>query len=135
MLRPGKLLKLVAKGLSAPPITSVDPTRDGGSLNVSGTTGIVSFALPASGWKAVGRRKPKGFKFKGAECRVTLLQRRLKAVCRGATGALQVPEPGPLEVMLVTGAEAYCAECGGRTAGRPEKVFKRKACPAPATCP
>jgi hypothetical protein len=135
VLRPRKLLKLVARGLSAPPVTSLDPAHGGGSLNVSGTTGSVSFALPPSGWKIVGRRKPKGFKFKGAECRVTLLQRRLEAACRGATGTLRLPEPGPLEVVLIVGAEAFCAECGGKTAGKPPRVFKRKACPAPATCP
>jgi Tol biopolymer transport system component len=135
VLRPGKLVKLVAKGLAAPPITSVDPTRGGGSLNVAGTTGSASFALPPSGWKAVGRRKPKGFKFKGAECRVTLLERRLKAACRGAIGTLRLPEPGPLEVVLVVEQEAYCVECGGKPAGRADRVFKRTACPAPGTCP
>jgi hypothetical protein len=134
VLRPGRLAKLVAKGIPGS-LAAADPTAGGASLQVSGTTGGASFTLPASGWKAVGRRRPKGFKFEGGGCRVALLRRKLVAACRGDTGDLRLPEPGPLEVLLVVGAEAYCAECGGRTAGRPAHVFKRKACPAPATCP
>jgi hypothetical protein len=135
VLRPGRLVKLVAKGLSIPPGALPDPTRGGGTLVVEGTTGSASFPLAASGWKAVGRREPKGFKFKGAGCRVSLLRRRIKAACRGATGGLALPEAGPLEILLVAADEAYCAACGGKSAGRPERVFKRRACPAPATCP
>jgi hypothetical protein len=135
VLRPGRLAKLVAKGLPAGSLVAADPTGAGATLQVSGTTGSASYPLPASGWKPVGRRQPKGFKFKGETCRASLVRRRLAAVCRGDTGALRLPEPGPLEVVLVVGTEAYCAECGGRTAGRPARVFKRKGCPAPATCP
>jgi Tol biopolymer transport system component len=135
VLRPGRLVKFVAKGLSIPPGALPDPTRGGGTLVVEGTTGSVSFPLAASGWKAVGRRGPKGFKFKSASCRVTLLRRRIKAACRGETGGLTLPEPGPLQVLLVAESAAYCAECGGRPAGRASRVFKRRACPAPATCP
>jgi hypothetical protein len=131
VLRPGRLAKLVAKG----PLAAADPTAVGASLQLSATTGGASFALPASGWKAVGRRRPKGFKFEGGGCRVALLRKKLAAVCRGDTGDLRLPEPGPLEVILLVGGEAYCAECGGRSAGRGARVFKRKACPAPATCP
>jgi Tol biopolymer transport system component len=131
VLKPGVLVKLVAEGL----IGTQDPTQVASALVVTGTTGGASYGLPASGWKAVGRRKPKGFKFKGADCRVAVLSKQLKAVCRGNTGGLRLPEPGPVEVTLIIGTEAYCAECGGRPAGKPEKVFKRKACPAPATCP
>ena len=135
VLKPGKVVKLVAKGLSGLPVASSDPTSGGGSLTVAGTTGSVSFALPASGWKAIGRRQPKGFTFKGGRCRVTLLRRKILAACHGDTGGLRLPEPGPLDVTLVAGAKAYCAACGGTPAGRATRVFKRKACPAPATCP
>ena len=133
VMRPTRLVKLVAKGLPAS-LAAADPTVGGATLHVTGTTGSASYSLPASGWKAVGRRRPKGFKFGGSDCRV-VLKRKLAAVCRGSTGDLRLPEPGPLEVLLVVGAEAYCAECGGRTAGRAERVFKRKGCPPPATCP
>lgn len=134
VLRPGRLVKLVARRL---PAITADPTLGGGALEVRGTTGSATYALPASGWKASGRRGPKGFDFEGAGCRVTLRRRRIKAVCRGDTGGLVLPEPGPLAVVLSVGADgaAYCAECGGRTAGKPARVFKRKRCAAPGTCP
>jgi hypothetical protein len=83
----------------------------------------------------VGRREPKGFKFESASCRVTRLWRRIKAACRGETGGLTLPEPGPLQILLVAEGAAYCVECGGTPAGRANRVFKRRAYPAPATCP
>ncbi len=133
VLRAGRLAKLVARRLS--PI-SVDPTLGGGTLEVNGTTGSATYALPPSGWKATGRRAAKGFRFEGGGCRAALLKRRIKAVCRGDTGGLRLPEPGPLGVVLtINGGEAYCAECGGREVGRAARVFKRKRCAAPAACP
>jgi hypothetical protein len=132
VVKPGRLVKLVAKGVT---FGAADPTRGGGRLDVSGTTGSTSFTLPASGWKAVGRRKPKGFQFEGTACRVTLLRRKIKAACHGDTGGLRLPEPGPLAVVLAVEAQAYCAECGGTPAGRATRGFRRRACPAPAGCP
>jgi hypothetical protein len=134
VLRPGRLVKLVAKGLSTLP---ADPALGDGTLEVRGTTGAVSYVLPASGWKRIGRRAPKGFKFEGGACRVSLLRRRITAVCRGDTGSLSLPEPGPLAAVLTVGAgrAAYCAECGGRSVGKASRLFKRKRCLAPATCP
>jgi Tol biopolymer transport system component len=137
VLRPGRLVKLVARGLSALPASTADPTVGGGTLDVSGTTGSASWLLDASGWRVVGRRKPKGFKFEGSGCRVTLLRRRIKAVCRGDTGGLQLPEPGPLDAVLSVGAEreAFCARCGGKAVGKPARVFKHRRCAAPTACP
>jgi hypothetical protein len=133
VIRPGKLAKLTAKRLA---VGLVDPRADGGTLAFSGTTGDASFPLPASGWKPVGKGKPKGFKFKGAGCRVSMLRTKIKAACRGNTGAMSLPEPGPVDVELtVNGAGAFCAQCGGTAAGKATKVFKRKRCPAPAACP
>ena len=135
VVRPGRLAKLVAKGFSSLAALG-DPTVGGATFQVRGTAGSASYALPASGWKAVGRREPKGFKFKGAGCRATLLRRRIKAVCRGDTGDLRLPEPGPVEFVLTVVTErAFCAACGGTAAGKPARVFKRKRCAAPATCP
>ena len=84
---------------------------------MNGTTGGASYTLPATGWKAVSQRRPKGFKFKSAACRVALLRRKLTAACRGDTGGLRLPEPGPVEIVLLVGGEVYCTECGGRAAG------------------
>jgi Tol biopolymer transport system component len=134
VVRPGRLAKLVAR---APAAIAADPTLGGGTLVLRGTTGSASYALPATGWKAVGRRAHGKFRFAGAGCRVTLRGRRIKAVCRGDTGGLRLPEPGPVDVVLTVGAEGatYCAECGGTTAGKAARVFKRRRCAAPATCP
>ena len=62
VLRPGRLAKLVAKGLTVNP---VDPRANGGTLELSGTTGGVSYALPASGWKAVGRARRRDSNSRG----------------------------------------------------------------------
>jgi Tol biopolymer transport system component len=132
VVRPGKFAKLVAKRLT---LVVVDPRINGGTLDFSGTTGRASYALPASDWKAIGRGEPKGFRFDGAACRVAMLRKKIKAVCRGETGGLRLPEPGPVGAELtLSGETALCAVCGGKPAGKAAKVFKRKRCPAPATC-
>lgn len=41
---------------------------------------------------------------------MALLQRRLKAAGHGNTGARQLPEPGPVKVVLMIEEKAYCAE-------------------------
>lgn len=134
VLRPGKVLKLVSTGASS--LAPVDPTAGGGTLAVVGTTGSASYDLPASGWKTVGRKRPKGFKFKGGPCRVSLLRGRINATCKGSTGTLAVPEPGPLRIGLTLAAPpaTVCVECGGKAVGKQTRAFKRKACRAPATC-
>ena len=67
---------------------------------------------------------------------MALLKKKIKAVCRGETGALSLPEPGPVDVELTLNSErAYCAVCGGTAAGKATRVFKRKRCPAPPVCP
>jgi hypothetical protein len=132
VVRPGRLVKLVARG-DLPPTD--DPQVAGATLEVAGTTGAAAWALPAAGWKRVGRHAPRGFRFRGEECRAAFGRRRVVVTCRGATGGLALPEPGPVRVTLALGPQAYCAECGGKPAGRPARVFKRRRCEAPAACP
>ncbi len=134
VLRPGKVLKLVAGGVDP---LAADPTAGGGTLALTGTTGAASYELAASGWKKIGKRKLKGFEFKGAACRVSMLAKRIKAACKGDTGTLSLPEAGPVTIVLTVGAQdaTFCAACGGRASGKPGRVFKRKGCGAPASCP
>ena len=137
VLRPGKLLKFVADSPVGLFTLAGNPAAGGGRLAVTGTAGSASYDLPGTGWKAVGRRRPKGFEFKGDRCRLSLLEKRIKGTCRGDTGSLRLPEPGALAIVLIVGAQnaAFCAQCGGKAAGKPERVFKRKRCGAPPTCP
>ena len=117
LVRPGRVAKMVASGV-APLAAGVDPRMSGGTLSIRGATGAATYALPASGWKPVGRRRPKGFKFSGSPCQVSFVKRRITPVCKGDTGTLALPEAGPVSVALesCTGA-AFCAECGGRAVG------------------
>jgi hypothetical protein len=131
VLRPGKLLKVVARGTFPLPD---DPQTAGAVLTVGGTTGVAMYALPANGWKRLGRRTLKGFRFRGDACRVTFGRKGIAAACRGQTGGLALPEAGPLRITLATGARVYCVECGGRPAGKPTRLFKRKRCDAPPSC-
>jgi uncharacterized delta-60 repeat protein len=140
VVKPGKLVKLVAKGAFTLPDPAGDaPTAAGGGLTVSGATGTVTYALGAESWTALGPRRDgsKGYRFKGAGCTVLVKRRVVKAQCRGGTGTLVAPEPGPVDVVLAIGAGTtrYCGACGGIARGNTEKLFQRRACAAPATCP
>jgi hypothetical protein len=142
-VRPGKVVKVIANGTFVLPNPATDdPTKDGGSLTIEGTIGSVTHVLPASGWKALGSPAgAKGFRFSGGPCPLVVVKAKaIKAVCRPATGTLQVPEPGPVTAVLRVGARTarYCAQCGGASGGTPKgdsaKVFKRTTCRAPAAC-
>jgi hypothetical protein len=127
LLRPGKVLKLVAKGSVPLP----DPAA-GGSLSLVGATRSATFDLPASGWKAIGT---KGVRHTGAACRVVVRTKVVKAICKVGTGTLALSEPGPVDAVLAVGSTRYCGRCGGRPAGNAAKVFKRTGCALPAGCP
>jgi hypothetical protein len=139
-LRPGKVVKIVANGtFPLPNRATDDPTKDGGSLTVVGTTGSFTQSLPASGWTALGpnRDGSKGFRFSGPGCPLVVVKANVvKAICKPGTGTLKVPEAGPVTAVLRVGARTarYCAACGGTPRGNAAKVFKRTACAAPPAC-
>src|SRR5262249_25570742 len=60
VLRPGKLVKLVAKGGFALPTGAAAPTAGGGTLEGGGATGSRGLALPTSGREPGRRRKAQG---------------------------------------------------------------------------
>ncbi len=137
--KPGKMLKLVANGaFTLPSPATDDPSKDGGSLTVTGTTGAFTQALPAAGWTKLGPNKDgsKGFRFAGAGCPLVVVRANvIKAICKPNTGTLKLPEEGPVQVVLRVGGGTarYCAACGGTPKGNPSLVFKRKTC-APVAC-
>jgi hypothetical protein len=139
--KPGKFFRFVSKGsFFLPDALTSNPTTEGGSLSFSGTTGGATYSLPSAGWKGLGPGGDgsQGFKFKGDICKsIIIRQRVIKGVCRPDTGDFgPLPEPGPLNVRLEVGdQDVYCAQCGGTSKGNPSKIFRRKDCTAPISCP
>lgn len=136
LVRPANKLKIVAPG----PLAHADPTVAGASLQLTGTTGTATYDLPAACWKPKRTRggTTKGYRCRQGACTVSLAAKKgLRARCRGTVGDLgPLPEPGPVDVVLSVGVDAwYCGRCGGTPKGRETKAFKRRACAAPAACP
>ena len=142
VVRPGKLLKFLAKGSIPMPSPANDPTVAGATLAVFDTTfggaGQSVSALPASGWRALASG---GFRYKGGPadpCRTVLLRpTRIKATCGGAAVALAPPFAGEVGVVLTAGSASkrYCASAGGSERRNDAGGTKRADAPAPASCP
>ena len=139
LIKPGRLVKFMARGSFALPDPNTDnPTAEGGSFTVTGTTGSVAYPLDAAGWKGLGPSGDgsRGFKFRGTPCRMVLVREQVvKAVCRDDTGTLAVPEAGPVDFVLTVGMTRYCGQCGGSVWGNPAMLFKRRECVVPVACP
>ena len=138
VVKPGKTAKLKSKGSGYLPIAN-DPTADGATLtllDLQGSGGLVSYALPASGWSG---DQTHGFKYHGAgspadPCKVVLLSATIvKAVCKGTS--LTTPLAGDLAAVLEIsdGGKKFCLEFPPAT--NSAKLFKGKNAPAPAACP
>ena len=139
VVKPSRLFRFVARGtFPLPDPASDDPRSEGGTLVFVGTTGGATYTLGASGWRGLGPGKngSKGFRFEGSPCRAVVVKATgIKGVCRGDTGTIGLPEPGPLSILLTIGdGPRYCASCGGVVKGKEAALFKRKACAAPASC-
>jgi hypothetical protein len=140
IVKPGRLFKFVAKGrFMLPDRLTDDPRAEGGSLEFGGTSGGTVYALPAAGWGGLGPGGDgsKGFKFKGAGCKVVIVKEAVvKGVCGTDTGGFALPESGPVDFQLTVGTSTtrYCGSCGGTPAGNADALYKRKACPAEAEC-
>ena len=140
VVKPSRLFRFVARGsFPLPDPASDDPRSEGGTLAFVGTTGGATYGLPASGWRGLGPGKDgsKGFRFTGRPCRTVVVRANgLKGICRGDTGTIGLPEPGPLSILLTIGdGPRYCGSCGGVAKGKETVLFKHKACAAPAGCP
>lgn len=144
-VKPGTLVRFVAKGSFPLPAAVNAPTVAGASLEVFDTlfggAGTATFDLPAGGWQALGvAAGTTGYRFRGApgdDCSAVLIkQGYLKAVCRGAAVTLTPPFTGDVGVILTAGTSSkrYCAQAGG-TGTNTATLTRRRSAPAPAECP
>jgi len=148
LIRPSsQLFKFISKAATefALPAASNDPTVEGGSLLVYDNGGSQSdtYALPASGWRALGT-PVQAYKYKGAAtstdpCRVVLVKKRIvKAVCRGPGVTLTTPFMGEVGIAVTLGTDSkqYCVRFGGDEAKNDANLLKRSNAPAATgSCP
>ncbi len=117
-----------------------DPTQNGGSLSVSSSAGgfDADYALPASGWKLIGKAgQGKGYKFKGASGIKSVVVKSGKIIAVGKGSALDhslVSNPDPVSVVLELGEQHYCARFGGSPKFTAGKKYLAKSAPAPSEC-
>jgi hypothetical protein len=138
--RRGPRLRLRARAktpftLPAPPLA---PTVGGVTLEVVDPAGgTAALALPASGWKGLGRPPgSKGYRYRGTradDCaRARLTPRRVSAFCRTA---IDLPVAGEVQLLLTAGgAKRYCARFGGTEKANSARRLERVKAPA-AACP
>ncbi len=145
-VKPGSLVRFVAKGTIPMPSAANDPTAAGASLLVFDTSdagaGSNTYELPAAGWQALGSPAGSlGFRYKGGPadpCRTVLLKPTVvKAICKGAAVTLTPPFTDSVGVVLTVGnaSKRYCASFGGTELKNAAGLTKRKNAPAPASCP
>ncbi len=136
--------------------SSADPTIAGATLVVygsGGTSDVVTVALPASGWQALGSAaKPRGFRFRGKGLPLGISVVVVKAdrllVKGGGAGwtyTLDEAQQGRVAVRLGLGdGAAWCAEAPAKPQGNPPSTAKSDRSgrfrgaprsPAPASCP
>jgi hypothetical protein len=162
VVKPAKLIKLVAKSKAIDPDTfdlpdaggAEDPTINGATLvfaDLGLAGGSVAYELDASGWSALGNPPgAKGYKYKSKDdvnvalpkeaCTVVLIKdKTIKAVCKKSSVTLDTPYAGLAAINLgIPGGTAaaiqYCWEFGGDTKKNDDKLLKRKDAPAPGGC-
>ena len=130
-----------------------DPRLGGGTLRVRtgggcGASGVIpcdsTYSLPASGWKLVGRRPNRGYRYSdptraNGPIKAVILKsgkpRQLKAMGTGSgLGHSLAGSPRPVDVVLTTGIKRYCMTFNGLQIFKPGKSFFTTNSPA-AACP
>ena len=148
IIRPSTpLFKFVSKAETEFPLptASNDPTVEGGSLVVfdAGSAQSDTYALPASGWKALGT-PAQGYKYRGDgspgdPCKLVLVKKRVvRATCRGTGVTLTTPFTGAVGIVVTLGTDSkqYCVRFGGDESKNDDTLLKRKDAPAlPVSCP
>jgi hypothetical protein len=133
-----------------------DPTQHGGSLlvyNSAGSGEKTTVALPASGWRLLGKSTaPKGFRFAGSDpngpvSRVIVKADQVKVRAGRSSWAYTLNESsqGHIAVQLQLGTSpAWCADAPAKTSGNPpstasndlvDKFTAQPKTPPPAACP
>ena len=136
-------LKVIAKDASATlgdPVADA-PTATGGSLRIRSTAGDfdLTYELPATHWKLVGKSTIKGYKYTdrlGPVTSVVITAGKLvKAVAKGPGLTFGLgTDPEPVDVVLTIGAHRYCLRFGGTPKWKPGTTFTAKDAPPPTTC-
>ena len=124
-----------------------DPRADGATLVLHGGAAAgqcwVHVALPAAGWRAVGRPSPKvGYRFRDPRrprdvVGVQLRPGRVQVTARGAAFPcdLSAAQRVPVTATLRVGTTRWCGAFGGRVGRNGPGRLVAKAAPAPAACP
>ena len=144
-LVPGKLLRMHARRVAAEPAPpeASDPRISGAVLRVAdlGAHAEVEFALPASGWRRLGRHASPSYFYRGAgsdtdPCRsVVVSKHHVHATCRGSAVDVPLPAAGDVFVQLAIGdfGQRFCASFGGKTLRNTSRQLLRFNAPA-STC-
>jgi hypothetical protein len=123
-----------------------DPMSTGATLRLLGSGLDTSFALPAAGWKRIGKRgRAKGWRYTDegsarGPIRVLTLRAGKSIDASGRGAALDVAlatNPAPVDVVLQLGAAGrlYCLRFGGTVAFKAGKRLTARNAGPPAGCP
>ncbi len=129
------------------PGSSGDPTAGGAVLTVYNAAGLTNDAvvvtLPATGWTTLGKRTPKGWRFKGPDGSPirTVVVKADTITVRGGKAAwtytLDEAAQGRVGVRLrLGGDDGWCADAPAQPGSdRPSRFKAVPKTPAPAACP
>lgn len=117
---------------------TADPTVHGGVLVLSSETFDDEWALPASGWRALGGGR--GYEYRGTSGPVKRVlvkdgQRILVSLGGSALGLALDVDPTPLALSLSTGNASWCMTFTGSSAFQPGKTLLAARSAVPASCP
>jgi hypothetical protein len=151
IIKDTKLFKVVAKPTSGSftlpaPGSGGDPLLNDGSVSVFDTAGAGILSDPLSGGAWAGLGNPpgiSGYKYKntlapvGGPVKIIILKGAVVKIISKDDGTLNGPVSGNVGIVLSTGTtpDRYCAEFGGSTVKNETGLVKRKAAPAPGSCP
>ena len=128
------------------PSESHAPTSTGAQLTLRDRSGHhARFALPAAGWKALGRNGSKGYVYadkrrRHGPCTRVVLKggTSIRARCTGAGLEMALPLLDPVDVTLQVGTRAsstsYCAQFGGAITRNGRSVFLAAGARKPSGC-
>jgi hypothetical protein len=135
-------LSFQTKGSYALPGKTDAPTDAGATLRIVDAAGQdVTFALPATLWKGLGKDASKGFSYKDTKrtagpCTTVQLKggKQIKASCKGDKLTLGPTFVEPVQVIIRAGHQSYCSSLGGKVNNKGNGTFTAKAAAAPADC-
>lgn len=148
LIAPGNIVLLDVGGVSLPLPAfggAADPTLVGGTFrvfDVAAPGNQAVYALPASGWTALGNPPGSGgYRYSGAgspadPCDVLLRTSEIDINCNNPATSPTIPFSGEggATLSLGGGAERYCTVFGGLLASNSTVQYKRVKALAPAVC-